>query len=53
VQADFTGGEIDLLVDAGLAHHAGVSTDLQVHHAVIAKAVDRLAGLCALSSTRR
>ena len=45
MQADFTGGEIDLLVDAGLADHAGIGADLEVNHAMIAEAVDRLAGM--------
>ena len=44
VQADFTGGEIDLLVDAGLAHHAGIGADfLRSTSAMLAERVDRLA----------
>ena len=37
--------QIDLLVDAGLAGHAGIGADLHVDHAVIAEDFDRLAGM--------
>ena len=45
MQSDFAGHQIDLLIDAGLAGHAGIEAQAHIHHAVLAKAFDGLAGM--------